>query len=543
MGLPLFNEAEDDTPETEQEIGFVGLNTSLKPTLLASGMLQSGENTLLDVDGLLDTRPGLRLISDVFATSGNSVDGMGYYDVPGAPGKEAILLTSNTQLYVITGTTAPQTPTPIGAPAHTAGKKIFQQLVDKMFYTTPTDLRWVQWNGATWNNGAVTQFSDGSTLPPFATMVAHKFRLFGAAAESDELWVSKFLQASASGGGGDWIKTSGVRVGIGGGDPLIALLSGQDSNLIALNNGSCWMIDTSDLNPANWPIRKITDKVGCVARDTALNVGQDIFFLSRLGVVSLGSLADTLSISAATTISAPLQATIDSINWLAVGVAKAVMWKHYYLLAVPVDGSTWANRVLCYNTTTRQWVGEWTSKNPQFTNSPGGWGEALMTKFGGQDETVWADIDGGVFKVDRDYESDDATGGGRYEIETIARLRGWVFGSQVSQKEPFWFEVEFYKSSAQGVYAMLVCDDEKTYPEVALNTVDTLLTDIKGSNNPVIPHFVPLRLSTNYVARFPAHWRGKKTFREVAVQIVSSKGRLAVREVKFAAFIGTVKLI
>ncbi len=543
MTLILHNDSLEDTPQQEVENGFFELNNTMSPALLPSGVVSRADNLWFDTDGVANTRPGLRLVSNVYATTTAPVLGMAYYDVPT---REAVLMASGTNVYEVTSDQPTQTPVAVATGLISAtGRKMFAQLVDRMFIADDTALRWVMYSGGSWSNGSVTQYTSGAAMPAFRVLAAHRFRLFGVAAESDKIQVSKILTAHNSGGGGDWIETDNVRVGTGGGDPINALISGQVASLIALCKGSAWEIDTSDLLPANWTIRKLTDKTGCAAGATAILIGQDVYFLSRLGVMTLSGLVTTDTVSAASAVSAPIQATIDRINWAAVDGtygAKSTLWGHLLLMAIPVDGSTYANHVIAYNTRTRRWVGEWSTLNDQFSTGLGGWGEAGLTRFNGKAETLWADIDGGLYRLDDTYTRDDVAGAASVEIDSLLRTRAFVNGAQEIVKQPFWLEAEFYKCSSTGLSIMVVPDDEQTYPDIPLVETRMVQQDFSGSNSPVLPLSLPFAFTTRFTRRWPWLIRNQPRFREMAIQVHSNRGSLRLRKLRFAAFLDAVKL-
>jgi hypothetical protein len=552
MPLALYSDALDDVPEVETETGFFGVDETLKPTLLAPGMLHGGSNILLDVDGLVKTRPGLRYNALLNTTPLNvgtyAVQGIGYYDIPGF---ERTLAVRNGRMYEVSSDQVGAIVALITgvAPSATAPVK-FEQLVDRAFWVDGTVLGWVQRSGGVWNTGTVDLLSTGDAMPAFTLLCAHAFRLFGVVDESDEIYPSNELSAHVSGVAGDWDPIKTVRVGKGGGDPIKALLSGQDNNLISLNQGSCWQIDTTDASPANWPIRKITDKAGCVAGGTAVQFGQDIMFLSRYGVVSLGALERTDSISPATTLSAPIQSTMDRINWSAVSTAFAVVWKNFYLLAVALDNSPVPNVILPYNVSTQKWMGSWTGNlfgieiatGPSVFANFTGFTAGVNTTFAGKQEAIIGDSCGRLLRFDDTVQKDFDNASNGNDVVAWAYLRSLVFGMQENSKQPFWLETEFYKSTSTNLTVAIVRDDAPTYPEVAIGACEVVASGLRGSNFPTFPFVLPLTLVTRFTSRFPKHIRNFQPFRELAVQIISYNGTMNLRQIKAAAFIDTVRI-
>ena len=540
MTLALYNDAADDMPIQEVEGGFFELNNTLSPPLLTAGTLARAKNVWMDGDGLVRLRPGLRLVSNVQAASASPIGGMMYYDTPE---REAVLVASGADLWAVSGLTPGQVPAKIVEAIHPAtGRKTFAQLVDRAIWTGGVGLHWARWAAGAWTSGSVATFSDGAAMPAFRTTAVHRFRLFAVGEDSDVIYPSKILQAETP---ADWVQTQSIRVGTGSGDPVVAMLSGQDANLIVLNQGSAWQVDTTDAESANWIVRKLTDKLGCVAGATAVQTGGDVLFLSRHGVVALGSLASTDSLSAARGLSAPIMETLNRINWAAVDSpygARATMWRNLYLLALPIDGATWANRVLAYNTKTQKWVGEWETDNASLAGAVSGWGLSVVAHFEEQEQTLWSDIDGGLYRLDDTYVKDDTLAGGSVDMESLVRTRALAFGAPAQMKQPFWLEAEFYRSSAPTASLMLVFDEEAAYPEVDIDHARVALRDFSVTDEQRLPLRLPFVFSTRYVRRVPCHVRRFPRFREMAVQLQSKAGNLSLRSLRVAAWIDSVPL-
>jgi hypothetical protein len=534
MTLPLFNDAPDDTPEKEQEPGFARLNTTSNPAQVDVGTLARAMNAWMETDGRVNTRPGRRLVSDSQFTTGQALEGMLYFDTPT---KEAVILPAGPHLWEIAGDTAPQVPTQIAADVFDPlGWKVQAQLIDRAFVANSINLFFAQWTGAAWVTGTVTEFSNANPMPPFRLITTHRFRLFGCPENSNVIYVSKFLQAHNSGTGGDWDELANIVVGTGNGDPTRAMLSGQQSDLIVLNEATCWTVDTSALDPADWEIRKLTGVAGCVARRTAVFVGQEVYFLSRYGLVTLSALELRETISAADTLTAPVNDVIERVNWNAVANergASCTVWRNLILLAIPVDGATEANRVLAYNVLTKQWVSEWEySAQPNLEV----WGHACLTRFGGKQETLWALMDGFITRLDETYTRDDNPLGSE-DIATWVRTRSLWFQLHEAQKKPFWLELEFNRSGAAGVSVLFVPDDEVAYPEIPIDKSRIIATNQSVTAFLAFPLTLPFTFSSQYTKRKAWHLRDHVRFREAQIIIHCPRGNLGLRKLTMTAFV------
>jgi hypothetical protein len=540
MTLPLYNDGLDDTPQKEEEGGFFRLNNTANPADLTPGSLTRAVNCWMETNGVLNTRPGRRLVSDTLPTTGAALAGLVYFDTPS---RESVIFPAGTDLWEIISDTAPQTPVTVAAGGLPAtGRKAMTQLIDRVFVANTANLMWAYWNGAAWSDGTVTKFSDGSDMPVFGLLTTHRFRVFACQANTNKIFVSKYLSAHLSDTGGDWNSLENIIVGSGNGDPTRKMISGQQADLIVLNEGSCWSVDTSAQNAVDWPVTKLTDVAGCVAGATAIMIGQDVYFLSRYGLVSLSGLVTRDSISPANTISAPVNRTIERINWTAVDNergASSTLWRNLLLLAIPIDGATEANRVLAYNTLTKEWVGEW-EWSPESALPV--WGYACVTRFAGKQETLWAYPDGYITRLDDSYEDDDATGGAE-EIESWVQSRAMWFGQHEAQKMPFWLEAEFHRSSSTSIAVLFVGDDEQTFPEIALESARVIEAGFNGSTFLTFPLPLPFTFSSQYTRRASWHIRNQSRFREAQIIIHSGSGQIGLRKFKMAAWLDTPVLI
>jgi hypothetical protein len=544
MSLALFNETKDDTPDKTGAEGFAGCDALTDPTRLGPETIRAGENIWFDADLLAQTRPGLRFNTALTRTAVGAeavkVRGLGYYDIPA---KEAVLVSGDGKLYEITGagnaaTSNVLTPTPSAtATAH------FAQLVDRMFYSEGT-LRWSLWSGVAWSHGSVTAFSNAAAMPAWGVICAHGLRLLAYDPATDKIHASAVGQASAA---GDWVQTENIRVGTGEGDPVLALISGQNGFLVVIKERSAWYVDTSDASVGNWSSRRITNLAGAVAGRTAVQVGQDVLFLSSFGVVALGALATTDSISPAANLSRPLQPFIDRINPAALGTAWATLWRDHYLLAVPLDAATQPSHLLPFNTTTRRWGAPWACTMPAHSVGAGvaftGWSGAVVANFGAVQETLLADNTGRVFRLDRTYEKDESAPNVTQDIVSWLTIRACDHGLAENWKQPLLAIVEWFNSTGADVQINLVRDGRRSYPDLALNACEVIAANLATNALMTFPIKFPWQFQPNagYTRQFPLRGRGR--YKHASLQIVSRKNRLKLRAARLASFVDAPDLM
>ena len=579
MPLDLFNDALDDTPVSDGCDGFTGADFTLRPDQLTPDTVRDGENIWFDSDLAAQTRPGLRfntLCDDGTLGAGvAAVQGMGFYDTPTI---ERTLAVRAGKLYEIDGAgVAASTAVLAGATGiHGSARVQFAQLIDRMFFSDGV-LRWARYTGA-WSHGSVTTFADASAMPAWRMIFAHNFRLFAVESGGNYIYVSDIGAGEAA---ANWARTANVRVGSGEGDPVVSLVAGQAGNLVVLCAASAWVVDTTEPDPANWIVRRITQLTGCVAPQTAISTGQDVLFLSRYGLTSLGSLATTDSLNPAQTLSAPIRPLIDRVNWAAIGTAWATVWRDLYLLALPLDLDTQPRHILPYNQRTKRWATPWTASLGGLIlgSAPGqailaddlglllideagnafidggtppgspftivnfeGFSAAAVVRFGERQETLIADNTGRILRIDPDHEKDDNLAEQNQEIPSWVTLKAHHFDTPQHIKQPFMLEVQFRSSSATGVQLNLVRDALEVFPARTLEEAEIIATDVTTGTLGRFPLLFPIQFRPNTNFRRSYHLRRLPRFRECGLQVYCPRGRLRLRTVRFAAFVDSPDL-
>lgn len=544
MILPITQDATDDAPDKAGAEAFTGCDVLTDPTKLGPETIRTGENIWFDADLLAQTRPGLRFNTALTrATVGAQpvkVRGLGYYDTPE---REAVLVSGDGKLYEITGAGNAATSNELANSPSATAPMHFAQLVDKMYWSDGT-LRWSLYTGGVWSHSSVLAFSNAAAMPAWGLICAHALRLLAYDPATDKIYASALGQASAP---GDWVQTENIRVGTGEGDPVMALISGQNGYLIVIKERSAWYVDTSDASVANWTSQRITNLAGAVAGRTAVQIGQDVFFLSSFGVVALGALATTNAISEAVNLSRPLQPFIDRINPAALGTAWATLWRDHYLLAVPLDSATQPSHFLPFNTTTRRWGTPWTCTMPANSVGSGvaftGWSGGVAANFGGTQETLIADNTGRVFRLDRTYEKDESAPDITQEIVSWLTIRACDHELPEHWKQPLLAIVEFFNSTGADVQVNLVRDGRRAYPAIALNACEVIASALATNALMTFPIKFPWQFQANagYTRQFPLRGRGR--YKHASLQIVSRKNRLKLRAARLASFVDAPDLM
>ncbi|PAW75173.1 MAG: hypothetical protein B9S38_02485 [Verrucomicrobiia bacterium Tous-C4TDCM] len=448
--MPIVKRGRNDEPLVERAGNFLGVDMATEPKQLAPEMLQDAQNVLLRGDGVIRMRPGLAFNSII----PGAIRGQCYYDLPDY---EATMVVEGGNIYAVTGSDDNLTASLVGSfgPAGT-GTVYFTQMLDRIYWLAGGYLFWAIRVAGVWTVGSVVAFSDATAMPLWGRIATQGFRLLLMEQNGYKLYASAIGQAHVN---TDWVKTDNIRVGSGEGDPARMVVAGQAGFVTMLNARSVYQIDISQAAVANWSSLRVTGLVGCVEGKTAVPNGQDVYFLARHGVVSLGALQASDSISPQNTLSAPIQPIIERINWAAIDKAFAVMYREYYLLALPLDVQTSPQQFHVFNTLTRRWSGMWTPvaewKAYVATLPFGGFTGGLVANFGDKAETIICDDTGRLLRFEVNSTGDRAAAAVVYSVPVSATTRAMTMGAPDELKQPLLAEIDWLSTySFDGTIAL-----------------------------------------------------------------------------------------
>jgi len=144
------------------------------------------------------------------------------------------------------------------------------------------------------------------------------------------------------------------RFNAGKSDFIVGFHSFSDDQLIVFNRNSIHLVANS-FNLADATSKLITGEIGCVSRDTIIQVADTMLFLSDNGVYGL-NFQDLYNLRGKDIpLSASIEGTIQRINKQYAYKAKSVYFDNRYYLAVPLDSSSTNNALLIYNFVNQQW--------------------------------------------------------------------------------------------------------------------------------------------------------------------------------------------
>ena len=144
------------------------------------------------------------------------------------------------------------------------------------------------------------------------------------------------------------------RFNAGKSDFIVGFHSFSDDQLIVFNRNSIHLVANS-FNLTDATSKLITGEIGCVSRDTIVQVADTMLFLSDNGVYGL-NFQDLYNLRGKDIpLSASIEGTIQRINKQYSHKAKSVYFDNRYYLAVPLDDSSTNNALLIYNFVNQQW--------------------------------------------------------------------------------------------------------------------------------------------------------------------------------------------
>lgn len=351
--MPALNiETLDDQLLHELCADFSGGQSSFsKPDVINPNQAAYLENCYIHYSGQLRKRRGTRNLEDGYVDSeGKRIQGGIYYKTNTI---DKLISISNGIAYQYVESTNiwdfyfDADITDINEPVDIV------QLTDQLYWTDSNAAGIRNYDGA-----LVTTIPDS---PDATILVSFTNRLIASGVPSipDGIYLSDFLD------GDSWDVTNILRVGAEG-DPIIALKPWQDHFLLVFKEKSTWVIDINPVTPvAQFEIKLIHSSIGCAAKRSVCQVGQDVFFLSRNGVMSVQKQLATSNNVVTIPVSFDLTDIIDRVNWEHAHKACAVFYKNLYLVALPLT-STEPETCIVFSYLQQAWAGIWTGPNILF---------------------------------------------------------------------------------------------------------------------------------------------------------------------------------
>ena len=402
------------------------------------------------------------------------------------------------------------------------------QLTDLIYWTDSAEAGIRKSDGAT--------FSTIAGSPPATILVSFTNRLIASGDPDipDGIYFSDFLD------GDTWGATNIIRVGAEG-EPIVALKPWQDHFLLVFKEKSTYVIDINPtLSVAQFSIQLIHSSIGCSAKRSIAQVGQDVLFLSRSGIMSVQKQIATSNNVIPVPISQLVTDVINRINWEYAYKSAAIFYKNQYLIMVPVDDDE-PDIALVYNYQFQSWTGIWYGPQAVFLmeqaylgatrlllGTVDGWVQTARDSINDSDDDPNSFIDvAGSLSLPVILDATFPIG---LQVESELLTRAMFFGESFNPKSGWYLEAEFQTKES----------DIELY--VILDGTDPIFIDAFS--------FAPLgtTLAFDLPADLqPARWIRKKypifqlgRFRSIQVQIKCPRGNMVLRSLYLCAFVETM---
>jgi hypothetical protein len=353
-------------------------------------------------------------------------------------------------------------------------------------------------------------------------------RLFavGSGAYRNTLYCSDILDASV------WDSANSAVINADDGDEITAVVPYFDNRVIVFKNRRIFQVTVPpDMQSgADWIISRISNNVGCVAEQTAVQVSKDILFLADDGIRSLvRSEADDI-----TTVGLPLTEVIkdvvQDINTAERQNAAAAFYDNRYFLAVPTGSNDYNDTLIVYNTVLGAFEGIWSPQIMQFA----------LTNFSGEGLRIVGKNKTGVMLKYNGHKSPTAITSSDYldagvAYESYVRTKDFDFGDAFADKHGSHFEVIFDDSYSTDTTISIQRDTDVDYVDVQpnLNISSAALT---------LPFVLPAQLPSSVKKRLASDLRAYEKWRLLNIKISSAANKMAIRQIVAAANPDTIEV-
>lgn len=211
-----------------------------------------------------------------------------------------------------------------------------------------------------------------------------------ARAGKDELIASDILDPDTYDVIGGQFRVTG-----GSNDFIVGVEPFTEDTLLVMCRRSIHRLAGASGSLADVSMSVVTPDLGCAARNSVVQVGNQVLFLSDLGVYGLQFIDQYNLRGKEIPLSDPIQPYIDRINQRYINRAVGAFFANRYWLAVPLDGSPENNHILVYNFLTQGWESIDRVGSLEFNIR-----DMLVAREGESNSLYITTSEGGVHKVD-----------------------------------------------------------------------------------------------------------------------------------------------
>lgn len=277
--------------------------------------------------------------------------------------------------------------------------------------------------------------------------------------------------------------TYGTFVTAGGqNDNFVAAFSFAEDKLLMFNRKSISVVTGVDsFNFQEARVQSLTKEVGLVAKDSIVQVGNQILFLSDNGIYGV-SFQDLYNLRGNDIpLSEAIDGTIKDINKAAWEGSSAVYFDNRYYIAVPTGSSTTNNKVIVFNFLNKAWESVDSYADTNFNIE-----KLIVAGFGDKRGVYAVNTLGGVHQLEAsDINSQDSTiseVGGSAQLNNIStrlRTRQYIL-STIDRKKWNNFELVYGGKTtdlATGTLKFILEDTDFTTPDYSLVAISDIFKD------------------------------------------------------------------
>jgi hypothetical protein len=265
------------------------------------------------------------------------------------------------------------------------------------------------------------------------------------------------------------------RIASGGADFVVAIQPFTEDNLVIFNRNTIHLVRGVSGDLAATVVQEITREVGCLARKSVVQVGNQILFLSDNGVYAM-TFEDLYNLRGASIpLSESINPIIKQINPDYAKNAVAIYHDNRYYLSVPIGASIENNAILVYNFLTQGWESVDTVDTPN-------WNVRNLIRAGADSLNKLYAVNsfGGIHVIDdRDDDNDVIINQVSYpatphDIVSYVTTRQYTAGT-MDRKRYNSFELQLESSESNESDATISLETENPDSVEALDSVGTLL--------------------------------------------------------------------
>lgn len=265
------------------------------------------------------------------------------------------------------------------------------------------------------------------------------------------------------------------RITAGTADSLVGVEPFAEDNLLVFMRHSIHLIKGISGSLLDTSVNLITKEVGCVARKSIVQIGNQVLFLSDNGVYA-AAFGDLYNLrGAGVPLSEPINPLIGRINRNYAQNAVAAYYNNRYYLAVPLDSSTVNNALLVYNFLNQGWESIDTTGQNAWEIS-----QLIVGDTGGLSKLYVVGSLGSIHLIDgREDNKDNLTlyagvPAQAYPISSYATTRQYTMGT-LDRKKFSSYELHVESSTSQASNASIAVETENLDSTEALTTIYDLL--------------------------------------------------------------------